>query len=161
MIGEHGFEFDTPEWCALRDKKLAEWVGDPEALRFIVMFGDTCELFDDIIDRDKDITDAHAVRVLFAVLTELPFNRFFEAYKHQLVPIIITGINAWLDANELEKGSEHEQVFAYVLRDWYVELISFIIYVLRGPEYLRAVSMEIRHFFTHHETLEEYREKLK
>lgn len=161
MIGEHGLEFDTPEWCALREKKLAEWVGDASALRFFGIFGDTCELFDDIIDRDKVIPEEHAVRVLFMVLTELPFNRFFETYKPQLVPIIITGINAWLDANTLEKGSDNDKVFAYVLRDWYVELLSFIIFTLRGPEYLRSVSMEIRHFFTHHETLEEYREKLK
>lgn len=161
MIGDHGLEFDTPEWQALRNQKLMEWVGNPDALRFLMIFGDTCELFDDIVDRDVDIPDDHAVRVLFAVLTELPFNRFFESYKHQLVPIIVTGINAWLDSTVLEKGSDNDKVFAYVLRDWYVELISFIIFALRGQEYLRSVSMEIRHFFTHHETLEAYREKLK
>jgi hypothetical protein len=161
MIGDHRLEFDTPEWCALRNEKLKEWVGDASALEFFVMFGDICGLFDDVIDQDKPIAETHAVRVLFSIFTGMPFNRFFEAYKHQLVPIIITGINAWLDANELEKGSENDKVFAYVLRDWYVELLSFIIYTLRGHEYLREVSMEIRHFFTHHETLEAYREKLK
>jgi hypothetical protein len=161
MIGDHGLEFDTPEWCALRNEKMQEWVGDASAVEFFVMFGDICELFDDVIDQDKPITETHAVRVLFSIFSGMPFNRFFEAYKHQLVPIIITGINAWLDANELEKGSENDKVFAYVLRDWYVELLSFIIYTLRGQEYLRGVSMEIRYFFTHHETLEAYREKFK
>ena len=161
MIGEHGLEFDTPEWHALRDAKLKEWVNDPEAISFFLMFGDICELFDDVIDQDKPIPKEHTVRVLFSVFAGLPFNRFFDAYKNQLVPIIITGINAWLDANELERGTPNEQVFAYVLRDWYVELLSFIIYTLRGHEYLRGLSMDIRHFFTHHETLEEYREKFK
>lgn len=160
MIGEHGLEFDTPEWRALRDQKLREWVPDPHALSFFIAFGDICELFDDIIDRDKPISDDHAVRVLFTVLTELPLNPFFEQYKRNIIPIIITGINAWLDANQLEKGSRNDQVFAYVLRDWYVELLSFIIYALRGRDYMRSVSMEIRQFFTHHETLEQYLEKM-
>jgi hypothetical protein len=41
-----------------------------------------------------------------------------------------------------------------------MEFVSFVIYLARGRDYMRQVSMEVRHFFTHHETLEEYREKL-
>jgi hypothetical protein len=160
MIGEHGLEFDTIEWQQLRNQKLQEWIGDQHAINFILAFSDACELFDDIIDKDKPIAEDHAVRVLFSLLTELPLNPFFDHFKVQLIPILVTGINAWLDANELEKGSENDKVFAYVLRDWYMEFVSFVIYLARGRDYMRQVSMEVRHFFTHHETLEEYREKL-
>jgi hypothetical protein len=161
MIGTHGLEFDTLEWRQLRNQKLYEWIGDPNAIGFILAFGDACELFDDIIDRDKPIEDGHAVRVLFSVFTELPLNPFFNTYKLQLIPLLVTGINAWLDANDLEKGTDNDKVFAYVLRDWYMEFVSFVIYLVRGKDYMRQVSMEVRHFFTHHETLEEYREKLQ
>jgi len=160
MIGEHGLEFDTLEWQQLRNQKLHEWIGDPYAVSFILAFSDACELFDDLIDKDKPIDDAHVVRVLFSLLTELPLNPFFDAYKQQLIPIIITGINAWLDSNVLENGDENQQVFAYVLRDWYMEFISYVIYLVRGRDYMRQVSMDVRHFFTHHETLEAFREKL-
>jgi hypothetical protein len=153
-------EFDSPEWQALRNQKLHEWLVDPHAVRFVVDLGDTAELFDDIIDGDKDPDPAHATRVLFKVLTEIPMNPFFERFKGQLVPILVTGINAWLDSNTLEKGDENDQVFAYVLRDWYMEFVSFVIYLLRGRDYMRSVSMEVRSFFTHHETLDEYRDKL-
>ena len=160
MIGDHGLEFDTFEWQQLRDRRLQEWIPDPYAMAFILGFADACELFDDIIDRDKPIEDAHAVRVLFSLLTELPLNPFFDRFKHQLIPIVITGINAWLDSNTLERGSKNDQVFAYVLRDWYMEFVSYVIYLVRGKEYMREVSMDVRRFFTHHETLEAYREKL-
>jgi hypothetical protein len=153
-------QFDTPEWQAVRNRKLTEWVGDPNAVRFIVDFADTCELFDDLIDKDKPISDAHVVRVLFNVLTEIPLNPFFDSFKAQLVPIIITGINAWLDSNVLERGSDNDKVFAYVLRDWYMEFISYVVYLTRGREYMRSVSLDIRSFFTHHETLDQYREKM-
>lgn len=153
-------EFDTEEWRALRDKKLLEWTGDMNAIWFIRQFGDICEVFDDLVDKDKPVTDADLARTLFVALTELPINPFFDAHKHRLVPIIVTGINAWLDANTLEKGSPNDRVFSYVLRDWYAELVAYVIYLCRGRDYMRAVSMEVRSFFTHHETLEQYREQL-
>jgi hypothetical protein len=161
VIGEHGFAFDTYEWQQLRNQKLAEWVGDPHAIAFILICSDACELFDDLIDKDKPLEETHVVRVLFSLFTELPVNPFFDAYKHQLIPVMITGINAWLDANALERGTENDKVFAYVLRDWYMEIICFVIYLLRGRAYMRQTSLEVRHFFTHHETLEAYREKLQ
>lgn len=152
--------FDTEEWRAARDAKLAEWVVNPEAVRFIVDFADACELFDDLIDKDKEISDDHVIRVLFNVLTELPLNGFFEQWKRQLIPLIVTGINAWLDANALEKGDDNDKVFAYVLRDWYMEFVSFVIYLTRGRAAMRAMSLDVRRFFTHHETFDQYREKL-
>lgn len=153
-------EFDTVEWQRARDAKLQEWLQDPWAIQFIVQFGDICELFDDLIDKDKPIRDEHVQRVLWACLTELPLNPWFDKWKTQLIPVIVTGINAWLDANELEQGSADEQVFSYVLRDWYMELLAYCIYICRGKNYLRSVSMEIRRFFTKHETLDDYRRKL-
>jgi len=91
----------------------------------------------------------------------MPLNPFFEKHKHRLIPVIVTGINAWLDANALEKGTDNDKVFAYVLRDWYAELIAYVIYLTRGRDYMRSVSMQVRNFFTHHETLEQYREALQ
>jgi|GEM_PF-1407950 len=160
MAAEPLPEFDTPEWREIRNEKLREWVGEPWAVRFIIDFGDACELFDDLIDRDKELEDGHVIRVLFSLLTEMPLNPFWDEHKGALIPVIVTGINAWLDANELEKGDDHDQVFSYVLRDWYMELLAFVIYLTRGRDYMRSVSMEIRRWFTHHETLDDYRRKL-
>lgn len=153
--------FDTDAWRKQRDVNLMAWIGDANAVSFVVQFADVCELFDDLIDRDKEIKDADVIRVLFCVLTEMPMNPFFDTWKRQLIPIIITGINAWLDANELEKGTANDRVFAYVLRDWYMEFVSFVIYLTRGRDMMRALSMEVRRFFTHHETLEQYQDKLQ
>lgn len=152
--------FDTEAWRAQRDANLLKWVGDPDAVKFIIDFADACELFDDLIDKDKAIPDDHVTRVLFNLLTEMPLNTFFDKWKRQLIPLIITGINAWLDATALEKGDDNDQVFAYVLRDWYMEFISFVVYMTRGRAAMRAHSLEIRRFFTHHETFEQYQEKL-
>jgi hypothetical protein len=161
LINVDGHEFDTEDWRKSRDVKLMEWIGDASAVNFILSFSDLCEVFDDLIDKDKPVTDDDIIRTLFTALVDIPMNPFFAHYRHQLVPVVITGINAWLDANKLERGSDNDKVFAYVLRDWYAELVSFVIYLTRGRHYLRTVSMDVRTFFTHHETLEQYREGLK
>jgi hypothetical protein len=153
-------EYDSPEWQDIRDAKLLHWVGDLNAIAYIGAVSDAAELFDDIVDRDTEIENSHVERVLFSLLTQLPLNPFFDAYKHQLCPIMFTGVNAWLDATKMEKGSDHEKSHAYVLRDWYMELLMYTIYLTRGREYMRSVSVEVRAFFMA-ETLEEYKEKLK
>ena len=154
-------EFDTEAWRDLRDARLREWVGDEGAVEFIRIFGDICEVFDDLWDQDKPVTKADLERTLFNVLVHLPLNPFFSQFRHALCPIIVTGINAWLDANELEKGDRNDRVFAYVMRDWYMELVSFVVFLTRGQEFMREISPEARRFFTHQETLEQYLEGLK
>jgi hypothetical protein len=153
-------EFDSGDWRAMRNEKLNEWIVDRHAIEFILQFFDFCEVIDDLWDQDKEVTKADLTRILFVALTGLPLNPFLVNYRSEIVPILVTGINAWLDANELEKGSDNDKVFSYVLRDWYAELIAFVIYLTRGQDYMREVSMDVRRFFTHHETLEEYKADL-
>ena len=154
-------DFDSPLWRAERDRRLQEWVGDERAVEFLLVYGDACELFDDLIDRDKPVEDDHVVRVMFNLLTELPLNPFFERYKLSLIPALVIGMNAWLDANRLESGDSNDQAFAYVLRDVYCEVVALVVYLTRGRDYMREHSLEIRRFFTKHETLDQYREGLR
>lgn len=151
--------FDSPEWRFLRNENLAVWVQDPAAISFFLTVADASELFDDVVDNDKPIEAGHVERVAFNLLTVLPLNPFFDRFKSQLCPIMHTGINAWLDATAMEKDS-NLQARSYVLRDWNLELLMHVVYLTRGREYMRSVSVEIRKFFLH-ETLDEYREKLK
>lgn len=152
--------FDSPEWRKTRNEKLMEWVADPAAIAFFLTVADASELFDDIVDQDKPLESGHVERVLFALLTSLPMNPFFDKFKHQLCPIMHTGINAWLDATEMEKSAGTPRHRAYVLRDWNLELLMYVVYLTRGRDYMRTVSLEIRNFFLH-ETLDEYMEKLR
>lgn len=151
-------EFDSPAWQIKRNEKLAEWIGDPAAISFFLSVADASEFFDDVVDQDKPLDKGHAERVLFNLLTVLPMNPFFDRFKIQLCPIMHTGINAWLDATAMEKDYDLQER-SYVLRDWNLELLMHVVYLVRGREYMRSVSLEIRKFFLH-ETLEEYREKL-
>jgi hypothetical protein len=153
-------EFDTPQWRVDRDARLMAWVQNPYAVQFILAIGDAAELWDDLIDQDKPIHASDVNRVFATLTTVLPLNPFFDANKLQLIPLLVAGINAWHDATELEKGSDNDKALAYVLRDWYVELTMFVVYLTRGQDTMRTLSLEIRRFFSQHESLHDYMEKL-
>lgn len=150
--------FDTPAWRVERDRRLSEWVGDPHALEFLAIFGNAAEFFDDVIDKDKPISDAVTISVMYGVMVDLHSNPFFCRYKSELVPLMSATINAWLDSNTLQKRDDVGKSRAYVLRDLPIEVTLHVIGICRGRAYLRSVSVAVRDFFLH-ETLEEYRGK--
>lgn len=155
-------KYDSPEWRESRNVKLREWIGDEYALQFILTIGHVAEIWDDMIDKDRIITDQEINDAFRQILVSLPMNPFFDRYKSALIPIMNVGINTWIDSNELEKrGTYNDFVQAYVLRDWYVELISSVIEITRGYNYMRSVSLAIRDFFSAHESFEDYRSSKK
>lgn len=146
---------DSQEWRELRNQHLNTWIGDPHAVAFLLDIFNVGEVWDDLIDQDKSIAPDDINKAFYTALITLPNNPFYRAYQAQLSGVMVSGIHAWLDANKLEQGAHNDRVLAYVLRDWYMELITLVAQLLHGFEYVRTVSVEIRHFFTH-ETLDQY-----
>ena len=168
MNAQMVLEFDTPEWRHIRDEKLRGWIQDDHAVNWFLDFCHVCEVFDDMADQDKPISKADITTALFASLVEMPTNPFFTNHRQVLAGVIITGINAWLDANELEKTEyspdtrfveREDTIKAFCLRDFYMELLAAIIYLTAGPDHMRKVSLEVRRFFQK-ESFIEYARKL-
>lgn len=146
---------DSTEWRTLRNQKLSQWIGDPNAVAFLLDVFNVGEVWDDLIDKDKPVEDADIHKAFYTALITLPCNPFYRMYQAQLSGVMVSGIHAWIDANALEKGTQNDKAYAYVLRVWYMELITLVAQLLHGFDYVRTVSVDIRHFFTH-ETLEQY-----
>lgn len=151
--------FDSPEFRQLRNQKLMEWIGDQHAIVFFLMVTSASEFFDDLIDRDKPVTDETIVGQMFSLLIDMHTNPFFSANKQRLLPIMETAANAWLDSNELQKSGPVGASRAFVLRDLTIEVLLATIGIVRGRAYLRSVSCDVRNFFVH-ETLEQFKESL-
>lgn len=145
--------YDSPEWRQARDAKLLEWFnGDKSAVEFYVAVSSICELWDDIVDKDKEITRETLDEVFWNALITLPTNEFFNKHKSFFIPLMIQGINAWQDSVELEKGSEDDRAYALTLRLLGVQLAPMIVLLQRGKEAAREVSVEIWKFATAHDS---------
>ena len=143
--------FDSPEWRTLRDQKYLEWfLGNEYAVECALVLMNACELWDDLIDQDKEISTGQVHTAFTGIFVELTVNPFWQKSRLFLEPLIIQAINAWLDANELERASTRvERNQAFHLRNMPTELIPMIAFAVGGWEHTRRVSLEIRNFFTH------------
>lgn len=146
---------DSQAWRTLRNQKLGQWIGDQNAVAFLLDVFNVGEVWDDLIDKDKPVEDADIHKAFYTALITLPANPFYRAYQAQLSGVMVSGIHAWIDANALEKGSKNDQAYAYVLRVWYMELLTLVATLLYGFDYAQSISIEMRQFFTH-ETLDQY-----
>lgn len=131
-----------------------------DAIDFCDLFFGACQVMDDIIDKDTDLSDDAIIAMFLHLNVEIPSNRFYRAHMTYLVPVINHVIRDWLDSVALERsGDETAQRIAWVLRDTFNSILCHCAYCLGGQERMGRVSQMVRaHVFT--ESFDEYREKL-
>lgn len=131
-------------WKQNRDERLLEWFGgNRHALEFMLKISDITELWDDLIDGDKELAVDRINRVFYMALVEFPCNPFYTEHRHYLTPLIIQAINSWQDANVLEHGDRNERALAYTLRNIDIQLVQAIVFITQGYDRMRELSPQI------------------
>lgn len=143
--------WDSPAWRKQRDGSLLRWMrGNHDAMRCVMSLGTVSEVWDDLIDKDKPLTEEHIHSGMMSALVFLNENPFWQAHSARFMPVIIVGINAWMDANELEKDpTKKARALAFYIRNYFYEVSSVGAYCAGGWQWLRSVSLEMRMFFQH------------
>lgn len=118
------------------------YVGDPEAVDFLEMVFDITDIWDDLVDKDREVTDAQINNTFMKCLVYLPGNSFYRKHYPILASQLMLVINAWQDANELEKGSESDRVYACALRFLLVQLIATATGLVKGQDAARQISVD-------------------
>ena len=145
-------EHDTNEWREIRNAKLLEWFGgNQSAVDFLVALSSIAELWDDLVDKDKQPSRKEIDAVFWNALVTLPTNEFFNANRSFLMPLVIQSINAWQDSVELENGNTNDRAYALTLRIISLQIAPMIVLLLRGQEAMRETSTEMWRYFTSHD----------
>lgn len=144
-------------WLTRRDAlRRTVCQGDLSALEFLSIMMDAVEVWDDLYDGDKPVPRHVLQRTFVNLLFWLPQNQFFRAHQGYLLPIIMTCVNAWLDANDLEEeGSRESLTSAWYLKQFGIELYPAIAFLKGGFGLARQVGPEVRELLRH-EPLEDY-----
>lgn len=141
---------DSMNWRQVRDSKLLEWFdGDASAVEFVIALSSLAELWDDLIDKDKEPRDIN--QTFWNAMVVLPCNEFFNAHKTFLMPLIVQSINAFQDSVELEKGDVSDRAYALTLRNLALQLVPMVVFLKKGFSASRQVSLESWRFFTQHD----------
>jgi hypothetical protein len=109
---------DLLPWPSAQD---GEWLslmcGNQDAVQFVLDIAYWSHIYDDLIDRDKPVSDETIHKVMWKVMIGLPMNPFYRLHQDMLRPLIITGIINWHAANQMEQSGCTEQLrVAHVTR---------------------------------------------
>jgi hypothetical protein len=147
----------TADWVELRNKKRMEWLlNNQSAYEWLDMMMEAVEFTDDLIDKDKEISQERVLNNMTALMIRLPNNEFYLANRTYLTPFVVQAYFAYRDSEKL-KGSEDERHkrLAFQLRDYSAEFYHAAAFCVGGWKHLEKISTEMREFFAL-ETYEEW-----
>lgn len=152
-------ERDGAEWRGLRNEKLVEWIGDPDAINFLLQVNTLAEFFDDVMD-GEEIGHEQIMESLYIAMCDIHVNQFFAANFARLMPLMHMGVNLWENSVILETdGDDSGLNIAHVLRYMSVPLVHAVVEIVKGREFMRMVSADITEFF-YHGDLDSYKKEI-
>lgn len=109
---------------------------DQAAVSFIEAFFFVCDVWDDLIDKDKPVTDHNINAAFWACLIGLPRNPFYAKYKFELEPVMAAAIQNWHAANSLERSDSITlRRAANVLRNRVFDLVMVCARLIGGIDH--------------------------
>jgi hypothetical protein len=131
-------------------------LGNAEAIQFVVRVFRALHVWDDLIDRDKALTDDEINSVFWDLLVVLPTDPFYVRNIALLNSTLVNAIINWHIANKLEReGDEKDKSVAFILRGAYIDILSAAAFVVGGMQWVQEVGPAIRRW-AHEETFDEY-----
>ena len=130
-------------------KKIIELAagGDGNAAQYLWMLARITRVLADVFDNDQVITREEHLEVLEYLFVRLPTNPFFIRHQDVLLSQHLSMFNAWMAANEAEKGDDTDQIYAHVWRDTLHEIIPIVALLTQGYDAMPPISQEIRKLF--------------
>ena len=115
---------------------------DPFAIKFIRQIFYVSELWDDLIDKDKDRSNNEITDAFRIALCELPMNPFYRANIGILGPVIQNVCVAYDVANQIEAGDSKRKEVAFWLRNGIFLIILTCIDIIGGPDWVREAGVK-------------------
>lgn len=101
-------------------------------------------LWDDLIDKDKEIKDEEVNRVFTFLMVDMPLNPFFVLNQRDIAPMMQSIILKWHTANVFEEEKEDNDIEkAYMLRAELYQLFVLCATLVGGRDWGREMSVYI------------------
>jgi hypothetical protein len=122
-----------------------DWFGgNKQALAMYQMFADLLHTWDDLIDRDKPVSDDAIHNAFVICLIYLPSNSFYRSIQDQILPMWVTVVSAFQTANKFEQEKDpHGVEIAHGLRYAAGNIVAYAIHVCVGPEKAKTYIPEM------------------
>lgn len=127
-------------------ERLFTWLrGNQDAAALIMVLHSIAETWDDLVDRDKPVSDNKKHYAFYSALVTLPRNPFYRQHFETLNPLIEMSIFDWLTANEFERTGDLEKLhLAHGLRFSSLSLTTMCARIIGGVEWAGEVNTEFK-----------------
>lgn len=139
--------------------KLEWFGGNQDALNMFRMFVDMSHTWDDLVDKDKDVSEAEINNAFLIALVYLQANPFYRSIQEQIWPMWMTVVTAYETANIFEREKDpHGIEIAHSLRYAAGHIIAYAVQVCVGPEKAKDILPEVwKNIF--YERFDDYRKE--
>lgn len=141
------------------DELLKLCSGDIDAVRFIDELWGFVQIWDDLIDKDKEHDDAVVNKAMLWALFGLQNNKFYAAHRPVLSTAMLQSISSWMIANKFKKSGNKDLIEqAYFMRCAGCDVIATAV-LLSGGFDKQLQAVERLRSLAPHDTLELYLQK--
>lgn len=122
-----------------------EWFGGNEhALQMYQAFIDLLHTWDDLVDKDVDVSEAKINNAFLICLVYLQSNPFYRQIQDDILPMWVSVVSAYETANQYERDKdEHGVEISHGLRYTAGHIIAYAIEVCVGHEKAREIMPEV------------------
>jgi hypothetical protein len=142
-----------------KEGKLEWFGGNEDALNLFRMLVDLAHTWDDLVDKDKDVSETEVNNSFLICLVYLQANPFYRQIQEQVWPMWLTVVSAYETANMYERNKdEHGIEIAHGLRYAAGHIIAYMVHVCVGPDKAKEFLPEVwKHVIV--ERFDEYRKE--
>jgi hypothetical protein len=142
-----------------KEGKLEWFGGNQDALHVYRMLVDLAHVWDDLVDKDKSVSEIELNNAFLIALVYLPANPFYRSIQGQILPMWLTVVSAYEAANKFERDCDpHGVEIAHTLRYSAGNIIAYAIHVCVGAEQARQFIPEMWKAVVH-ERFDPYRQE--
>lgn len=146
----------TPEYRkTVLDILTTALKGNKDAVSYCLNLYEVAHVWDDLIDKDKEITDAAIHTAFIRCLVDIPYNSFYRQNIDYLLPLQHNSILQWIDANKMEKMDLQSKYKAYMLKASFLQIVNCCAALIGGHEWAMEIGADLRNAL-YAETLEEF-----
>jgi hypothetical protein len=129
---------------AAKEKRLSFFGGNIDAYNMYRMFIELSHLWDDMVDKDVELTEDRINNAFLICLVYLPSNPFYQLIQRDIMPMWITVVSAFQTGNKFEKDKdEHGIEIAHNLRYAAGHILAYAAHVCVGPEKAKEILPEL------------------
>ncbi len=148
----------------IQDGMISHWLKDNEAaIDLAYTFIRISQIWDDLYDKDKEVSGWELNHMMMFALIHIPRNTFYQQHFHNLQPVIEHCLFNWLDANWLEEnGNTRDLQVSYIIRSATTDLLIHLAYLVGGSDWRLKAAADIRTvIYRDNESFNSYRKEIK